>query len=91
MTKANNTPAKLQPQTINGNAVETVSARELYERLGLDKSHWSRWSKSNIVGNPFALENVDYVGFAIMANGNETTDFALTIDSLIILYYTISK
>ena len=62
---------KLQPQTINGNAVETVSARELYERLGLDKSHWSRWSKSSIVSNPFALENVDYVGFAIMANGNE--------------------
>ena len=30
--------------------------------------------------NPFALENVDYVGFAIVANGNETTDFALTID-----------
>ena len=26
------------------------------------------------------MENVDYVGFAIMANGNETTDFALTID-----------
>lgn len=71
---------KLQPQTVNGNAVETVSARELYERLGLDKSHWSRWSKSNIVSNPFALENVDYVGFSIMANGNETTDFALTID-----------
>ena len=71
---------KLQPQTINGNAVETVSARELYERLGLDKSNWSRWSKSSIVSNPFALENVDYVGFAIMANGNETTDFALTID-----------
>lgn len=71
---------KLQPQTINGNAVETVSARELYEQLGLDKSHWSRWSKTNIVDNPFALENVDYVGFAIVANGNETTDFALTVE-----------
>ena len=50
--------------------VQTVNARELYERLGLDKSHWSRWYKSSIVSNPFALENVDYVGFAIMANGN---------------------
>ena len=70
----------LHLQTINGDAVETVSARELYEQLGLDKSHWSRWSKANIVDNPFALENVDYVGFAIVANGNETTDFALTID-----------
>ena len=53
---------KLQPQTINGNAVETVPARELYERLGLDKSNWSCWSKSSIVCNPFALENVDYGG-----------------------------
>ena len=70
----------LHSQTIDGNAVETVSAREMYDTLGLDKSHWSRWSKSNIVDNPFALENVDYVGFAIVVNGNETTDFALTID-----------
>ena len=70
----------LQPQPINGNTVETVSARELYEQLGLDKSNWSRWSKSNIVDNPFAVENSDYVGFVIMTNGNETTDFAVTID-----------
>ena len=61
----------LTQSAINGNAVETVSARELYERLGLDKSNWSRWSKSSIVHNPFALENVDYVGFVIMTNGNE--------------------
>ena len=65
---------KLQPQTINGNAVETVSARELHAFLGLDKSHWSRWSKSNIVSNPFALENVDYVGFVIMTT-NMTKNF----------------
>ena len=70
----------LQLQTIDGNTVETVSARELYEQLGLDKSNWSRWSKSNIVDNPFAVENSDYVGFVIMTNGNETTDFAVTID-----------
>ena len=70
----------LQPQPINGTTVETVSARELYEQLGLDKSNWSRWSKSNIVDNPFAVENSDYVGFVIMTNGNETTDFAVTID-----------
>ena len=70
----------LQPQTINGNAVETVSARELYEALGLDKSHWSRWTKKNILNNQFAVENSDYVGFAIVVNGNETTDYALVID-----------
>ena len=70
----------LQLQTIDGNAVETVSARELYSLLGLDKSNWSRWSKQNIVDNPFAVENNDYVGFVIMTNGNETTDFALVLD-----------
>ena len=39
------------------------------------RTFWSRCSKTNIVDNPFALENVDYVGFDIVANGNETTDF----------------
>ena len=70
----------LQLQTIDGNAVETVSAREMYDTLGLDKSNWSRWTKKNILNNPFAVENNDYVGFVIMTNGNETTDYALTID-----------
>ena len=70
----------LHLQTIDGTAVETVSARELYSILGLDKSNWSRWSKQNIVDNPFAVENNDYVGFVIMTNGNETTDFALVLD-----------
>jgi anti-repressor protein len=59
---------------------DVVSARELYEALGLNKSHWSRWSQQNIVDNPFAIEKTDYVGFAIMVNGNETLDFAITLD-----------
>jgi anti-repressor protein len=59
---------------------DVVSARELYGALGLDKSHWSRWSKQNIVDNIFAVEKEDYVGFTIMANGNETLDFAITLD-----------
>ena len=52
----------------------------MYDTLGLDKSNWSRWTKKNILNNPFAVENNDYVGFVIMTNGNETTDYALTID-----------
>ena len=70
----------LHSQTIDGSTVETVSARELYEALGLDKSNWSRWTKQNIVNNPFAVVNNDYVGFVIMTNGNETTDYALVTD-----------
>ena len=71
---------KLNQSDINGELQQTVNARELYEALGLDKSHWSRWTKKNILNNQFAVENSDYVGFAIVVNGNETTDYALVID-----------
>lgn len=64
---------QLKLQTINGNAIETVSAREMYDTLGLDKSNWSRWTKKNILNSPFAVENNDCVGFVTMTNGNETT------------------
>lgn len=82
---------KLQPQTINGNTVETVSARELYEQLGLDKSNWSRWSKSNIIDNPFALENVDFVGFVIMTKGMVTHVSCCGKDFLLILQLKLLK
>ena len=59
---------------------QTVSARTLYEKLGFDKSHWNRWSKQNIEENQFAIQGQDYEGFAIMANGNLTQDFQLSID-----------
>lgn len=48
--------------------------------LGLDKSQWARWYKKNIQGNDFAIEGIDYQTFDIMSNGNETKDFALTLD-----------
>lgn len=59
---------------------EAVSARELYNFLGFDKSHWTRWAKKNIESNPFAMENIDWQGFAIEVNGNQTRDFALNFD-----------
>ena len=65
---------------VENNGNKAVSARELYEFLGFDKSNWSRWLKKNISDNDFAIENVDYVGFVTMTNGNETQDFALSID-----------
>lgn len=46
----------------------------------MDKSQWSRWNKSNIVEHEFFKEGVDWVGFDIMSNGNETRDFAITIE-----------
>lgn len=57
---------------------QIVSARELYLGLGLEKSHWSRWSTQNIEEDKFFKENEDWVGFAIVVNGNETQDYAIT-------------
>lgn len=59
---------------------QVVSARELYIGLGLDKSNWSRWATQNIVEDNFFKENEDWIGFVTMTNGNETKDYAITID-----------
>lgn len=57
-----------------------ISAKELYDKLGMDKSHWKRWSVNNIESNDFFTENMDYQTFATKANGNETKDYWITID-----------
>lgn len=57
-----------------------VSARELYLGLELDKSNWSRWSKQNIEEEKFFSENEDWAGFVTMTNGNETRDYAITLE-----------
>lgn len=59
---------------------QVVSARELYTGLGLNKAVWKRWYESNIEENEYFKENIDWVGFNIMLNGNETKDFAITLD-----------
>ena len=50
---------KLQPQTINGNAVETVSARELHTFLEVGRD-FSTWIKDRISKYEF-VENADYL------------------------------
>ena len=67
-------------QHIGSEDVNTVSARELYLGLGLDKSNWKRWAHANIVENEFFKESLDWIGFVIMTNGNETREFAITIE-----------
>lgn len=59
---------------------QVISARELYEKLEMDKSHWKRWANNNIETSVFFLKNIDYEGFAIEANGNETKDYWITIE-----------
>ena len=50
---------KLQPQTINGNAVETVSARELHEFVE-SKQEFANWIKNRIEKYGFT-ENQDFL------------------------------
>lgn len=62
------------------NGKKAVSARELYENLGFNKANWAKWYKKNILNNQFAVENEDYQTLILSMNGNETQDFALSID-----------
>lgn len=59
-----------------------TTAKKLYEFLEMDKSHYSRWAKANIVDNEFAAENEDYFYSPSMANessrGNFADDYKLT-------------
>lgn len=58
----------------------TMSAKELYNFLGYEKSQWSRWHKKNIEEDSFFIEGTDYQTLDIMSNGNETKDFEITIE-----------
>ena len=49
----------LHPQTINGNAVETVNARELHTFVG-SKQEFSNWIKNRVEKYGF-VENVDFL------------------------------
>lgn len=59
-----------------------TTAKRLYEFLELDKSHYNRWCKKNIIDNQFAEENMDYWVFAIkgenLKGGRPTQDYKLT-------------
>lgn len=59
---------------------QLVSAKELYLGLGLDKSHWSRWYPKNIQSNEFFEENKDWIGVRHYGEGNETMDFAISLE-----------
>jgi len=67
-----------------------VSAKNLYQFLELDSTHYSRWCKDNIIDNNLAEEGVDYhiqssVVDSFSHNGENlggrpTTDYLLSID-----------
>lgn len=79
ITKSNQTPIEILLQV---DEEGKTTAKALYEFLQLDKSHYSKWCKRNILENDFAEENVDYIVFALKGEnpqgGRPTTDYKLT-------------
>lgn len=64
----------------NKQGKQVVSARDLYIGLGLNRTHWKRWSEKNIIDNEFFKENVDWVGYDVEICGNLTRDFEITLE-----------
>ena len=71
---------EVKQAVIGSENVSAVSARDLYLGLGLAKANWSQWLQNNIEKNEFFVENKDWVGFMLDVNGNETRDFAISIE-----------
>lgn len=59
---------------------QVVSAKELYLGLGLNKTNWSRWYPTNIQDNDFFIENIDWVRVRHNDEGNESVDFAISLE-----------
>lgn len=58
MTKTNLQPLALT-KTADGR--QAVQCSQLYNALGLDGTHYSRWINRNIINNPFGIEGEDYI------------------------------
>ena len=73
---------KLQPQTINGNTVETVSARELHTFLEV-QTRFNDWIATRINEYGF-IENQDFVSFTENSvkpkKGRPSQEYYITLD-----------
>ncbi|APR02372.1 TPA: antA/AntB antirepressor family protein [Clostridium botulinum] len=75
------------PELLTNEAKEIDSARELYLKLGLKETNWSRWSKKNILNNEFFKENIDWKSLFFKTNGDKSRsegnfakDFSISIE-----------
>lgn len=61
-----------------------TSLRNLYEFLELSPSQFTRWCKKNVLENPFATENVDYITLRLdvdsSVKGQNKVEYLLTSD-----------
>lgn len=59
-----------------------TTTKKLYAFLELDKSNYAKWCKKNILGNPYAEKDIDYIPFVLNGErgGQATTDYKITSD-----------
>jgi len=62
-----------------------TTARNLYEFLELDTTHYSRWINKNIENNPYAVSEIDYIKIkspcvASLTGRGNYTDYKITSD-----------
>lgn len=70
---------KITPQPFNGETIETVNARELWEFLG-SRQEFSNWIKSRITEYEFIPEQ-DFITFTkFLVNGGRRIDYFVTLD-----------
>ena len=67
---------------IGNHVIDCVLAHDLYAGLGLDDSHWKRWSKNNIEKNEFFLSEKDWIQLAPGASksNNFSQDYLITLE-----------
>ena len=79
-TTSSQTPIEIALQ-IDENGM--TSLKNLYEFLELNLSSYSKWCKRNILENPFATENIDYITIRTESEnhmGRPTYEYKLTSD-----------
>jgi len=82
MTTQINTILPINTTTFNNQEINAVSAKALYEALGLSLANYAAWTDTNIINNKYYTENEDWVVFMASMNtygGRPSQDFMLTI------------
>lgn len=64
----------------NDEGKKLVSARELYDGLGLQRTNRKNWTEKNIENNEFFKENQDWIGCIVNIQGNDCKDYAISLE-----------
>ena len=71
------------PELLQDDKSKIKSTKCLYEILGFDKTHYSRWVKRNIIDNKYFSENKDWWELAQWAsseNNSKTKDYEISVE-----------